>query len=92
MRTTVELPEELFRQVKAKAALQGVSLKELLTGYVAAGLNQKAIAATGRRRQRSRLPVIRRRGLAAIPNLTPELQAKLEEEADFAKFDRSFGR
>jgi plasmid stability protein len=30
MRTTVELPDDLFRQVKARAALQGRSLKDLV--------------------------------------------------------------
>jgi hypothetical protein len=30
MRTTVELPDDLFRQVKARAALQGRPLKDLV--------------------------------------------------------------
>jgi hypothetical protein len=35
MRTTVELPPELMREVKARAAAQGESLKSLLTRAVA---------------------------------------------------------
>lgn len=31
MRTTVDLPDELFRQAKAHAALEGQSLKDLVT-------------------------------------------------------------
>ncbi len=31
MRTTVELPDQLFRQVKSKAAREGVPLKALFT-------------------------------------------------------------
>ena len=37
MKTTLELPDELFRSVKARAAQEGISLKE----YVAAALRQK---------------------------------------------------
>jgi hypothetical protein len=33
-----------------------------------------------------------KRGKGVIPNLTPELQARLEEEEDLAKLHRSFGR
>lgn len=31
MKTTIELPEELFRRAKAQAALRGESLKDLIT-------------------------------------------------------------
>jgi hypothetical protein len=31
VRTTVDIPEELFRQVKARAAVQGLKLKEYFT-------------------------------------------------------------
>ena len=37
MKTTLEFPDELFRSVKAKAAQEGVSLKE----YVTAALREK---------------------------------------------------
>jgi hypothetical protein len=37
MKTTLDLPDELFRSVKARAAHEGMSLKE----YVAAALWQK---------------------------------------------------
>ncbi|MBM3889896.1 MAG: hypothetical protein FJ388_12335 [Verrucomicrobia bacterium] len=84
MRTTLDLPDELFRQVKAKAALQGSSLKELVMRYVESGLRQSAQSkATGRKR--NRLPLIKRRGRSVIANVTPELRAKLEEEEDLAK-------
>ena len=91
MRTTLDLPDDLFRQVKAKAALDGATLKDLLTRYVEGGLRQSAQPAS-QSRQRSSLPVIKARGKRPIPDLTPELQAKLEEEDDLAKLRRSFGR
>ncbi len=34
MRTTIDLPDPLFRRLKAAAALQGVSLKELVARAV----------------------------------------------------------
>jgi len=34
MRTTIDLPDELFRKAKATAALRGVSLKDLFTDFV----------------------------------------------------------
>lgn len=88
MRTTLDLPDELFRQVKAKAALEGTKLKQLLTRYVESGLRQAAQAP----RRRSRLPVIKRRGKQAIPNLTARRQSKWEEKEDLAKLRRSFRR
>jgi hypothetical protein len=88
MRTTLDLPDELFRQVKAKAALEGSKLKELLTRYVESGLREAGQLP----RRRSNLPVIKRRGKLVIRNLTARRQNKLEEEEDLAKLRRSFRR
>jgi hypothetical protein len=77
MRTTLDLPDELFRQVKAKAALEGAKLKDLLTRYVESGLRQPAPPARPPLK-RSKLPIIKRKGKRIIPNLTPELQAQLD--------------
>jgi hypothetical protein len=43
MKTTLELPDELFRSAKARAAQEGISLKE----YVAAALREKLGQASG---------------------------------------------
>ena len=89
MRTTLDLPDDLFRQVKAKAALEGAKLKDLLTRYVEDGLRQPAAR---RPLRRSKLPVIKRRGNQRVGALTSDQQAKIEEEEDLAKLNRSFGR
>jgi len=34
MRTTIDLPDDLFRQAKARAALSGIKLKDLIARYV----------------------------------------------------------
>ena len=91
MRTTLDLPDDLFRQVKAKAALEGATLKDMLTRYIESGLRRPARLA-GEPGRRSILPAMPKRGKGVIPNLTPELQARLEEDEDLAKLHRSFGR
>ena len=91
MRTTLDLPDDLFRQAKARAALEGASLKDVLRRYIESGLQQPTRPAGGAAK-RSTLPVVRARGKGVVPNLTPELQARLEEEEDLAKLHRSFGR
>ncbi len=34
MRTTIDLPDDLFRKLKSEAAIRGTSLKELITDAV----------------------------------------------------------
>jgi len=89
MRTTLDLPDELFRQVKAKAAMEGAKLKDLLTRFVENGLRHQP---EERPLRRSKLPVIKRHRNQRVSSLTAERQSKLEEEEDLAKLDRSFGR
>ena len=38
MRTTLDLPDETFRQLKSQAALSGMKLKELVTQLIERGL------------------------------------------------------
>jgi hypothetical protein len=38
MRTTIDLPDETFRQLKARAALSGLKLKDLVTQMIESGL------------------------------------------------------
>jgi len=42
MRTTIDLPDDLFRRAKATAALQGKSLKELVASVLEKGLPREA--------------------------------------------------
>jgi hypothetical protein len=90
MRTTLELPDSLFRKVKAKAAMEGTTLKQLLVTYVQNGLEKAA--PPGRPRRRSSLPILKRRGHGVVPNLTAQRQSRLQQEEDLAKLSRSFGR
>ena len=96
MRTTIDLPDELLRQVKARAALDGLKLKDLIARYVAQGLagaEEPPASDTATRRQRSPLPVIPRASTGKpIPALSKAELAQIELEEDLAKHVRSAGR
>ena len=92
MRTTLDIPDPLFKEVKTRAVQQGVTLKELLASYIEAGLRSPSVpkntAATGGKLHP--LPV----GIARVPDapLHPalsnaELNAILEAE-DLAEYKR----
>ena len=55
MRTTVDIPDAIYRQLKARAALQGCSVRQLIVRGVEAELNGKQL---GGQRERIRLPLI----------------------------------
>ena len=81
MRTTVDLPDELLRQAKAKAALDGMKLKDLIIRFVQQGLRQGTPPVAPLRRQRSELPVVRAATVRPLPALTNvDVQRILEEE------------
>jgi hypothetical protein len=44
MRTTLDIPDETFRQLKSQAALSGLKLKELVTQLIQRGLAAGVIA------------------------------------------------
>jgi hypothetical protein len=80
MRTTIDLPDETFRRVKAKAALSGLKLKDLITLYVEQGLKGSP-SPTAPPRRRSELPVARAATGRTLPDLTnAEIQSILDEE------------
>ena len=63
MRTTLDLPDPLFRELKARSALRGMLLKDYVAEILQTGLAQTGLARTGlaqtEARPRSPLPVIR---------------------------------
>jgi hypothetical protein len=54
MRTTIDLPDPLFRQVKSAAALRGSTLKQ----FIQEALQQAVATDKGGRRHKVRLPLI----------------------------------
>jgi len=50
MRTTIDLPDDLYRRTKALAALQGSSLKDLIVRAVEREISPPAVRKNGRSR------------------------------------------
>jgi hypothetical protein len=81
MRTTIDLPDELLRKVKAKAALNGLTLKDLITLYVEQGLRGAPPHTAPLQRRRSELPVARATTGRSLPSLTnADIHRILDEE------------
>ena len=82
MRTTLDLPDELFLEAKTRAVQQRTTLKNLITQFIRSGLRSKTITSSQPAR-RTLPPVAIRRvsGQPQNPALTNrQLQAILEEE------------
>ena len=89
MRTTLDLPDETFRQLKAQAALRGFKLKDLVAQFIERGLAASA-AQPDQASPRSPLPVaiVRDPNTPMTPALTnAQLYAILDEE-DVAEYHR----
>lgn len=56
MRTTVDIPDSLYRRLKSRAALRGCSVKQLIVRGVEAELNAQSVQGP---RGRTTLPLIR---------------------------------
>lgn len=83
MRTTIDLPDPIFREVKTRAVQQGTTLKQLVTHYIEAGLQGRSASLPAEPRRRPPLPVAIRRepGTPLTPALSNrELKAILEEQ------------
>ena len=65
MKTTLEIPDALFREAKSRAALENLKLKDLVTE----GL-QMRLAKAGRTNRRTKFPLIKSKGKRKlqIPN------------------------
>lgn len=87
MRTTLDLPDSLFREVKTRAVQQGMTLKDLLAQYIQAGMNAPVGEPTAPRASIP-LPYFRKTEGPSIPARTSaELYAILDEE-DIANYHR----
>lgn len=86
MKTTIDLPDELMREIKVRAAREDRKLKDLVAELLREGLSSTSKPSTTRG-HRVKLPLIRG-GHAAKPGeeLTPERVAEilLAEEVDRA--------
>ena len=80
MRTTIDLPDDLFRQAKARADQDGISFKKLLARFIRQGLDWSAqLGAASPRAERSELPIVRPTTGRPLPIYT---NAELEQILD----------
>ncbi|MEB3306549.1 MAG: hypothetical protein VKK98_00190 [Cyanobacteriota bacterium] len=66
MRTSLELPDSLFARLKARAASEGVPMKQLLQRYLEEGLIASSAPQVGSRSAEA-LPTLPPRPLAVAP-------------------------
>jgi hypothetical protein len=88
MRTTVDLPDDLYRTLKARAGLSGVTLRELVQRLIEQGLRSSTREVDSRKRHDPPPVIIPPRGVA-IPALPRAEVTRMEEEEDKAKHARS---
>lgn len=75
MKTTLDIPDDLFREVKARAALKGIKLKDL----VAEGLRLVLAAeAAGNAPRRVQFPIIK--AGPGAPAITKQMVDEAEEQ------------
>jgi hypothetical protein len=88
MRTTIDLPDDLYRALKARAALRGMTVRDLVRGLIEQSLRQPS-AGTPPRRGRPEPPpvIIPARGVPIAALSRSELR-RLEEEDDEAGIAR----
>jgi hypothetical protein len=89
MRTTLDLPDETFRKLKAEAALRGFKLKELVTQFIERGLAEGYAASTvAVPRSRPPIPIARKADGSVTPALSnAELYAILDDQ-DMEQYQR----
>ena len=89
MRTTLDLPDETFRKLKAEAALRGYKLKELVAQLIERGLSDGPLLPAGERPRRAfAIPIAREAdGTVTRALSNAQLQAILDDE-DLAQFQR----
>jgi hypothetical protein len=89
MRTTLDLPDETFRQLKARAALSGLKLKELVTQLIERGLaNGEPVTASAQQTQSLPVAIKRIPGSPPTPALTNAQLYTLLDEEDAAQYQR----
>jgi hypothetical protein len=86
MRTTIDLPDDLYRTLKARAAFGGTTLRALILQLVEQGLRQPE--ARGQTSQREPPPIIIAPRGVPIRALSASELRRLEEDEDVSRHAR----
>jgi hypothetical protein len=93
MKTTLEIPDDLYREAKAKAAMENRKIKDLIAEGIRLVLEQSASATKPPVRKRpSPFPLIHGKGGPLLKILDNKLIAQLQEEEDIERARRALGR
>jgi hypothetical protein len=87
MRTTIDLPDDLYRALKARAGLSGTTLRQLVKRLIEQGLHSPTDAVALARRHGPPPVIIPPRGVP-IPAASRAELARMEEEEDEANYAR----
>lgn len=79
MRTTVDLPDPLFKQIKAEAALRGMKLREFIMYSLERTLTERS---SKLKSYRVKLPLVRGDGKRLINPTREQLDASLWDSRD----------
>ena len=84
MRTTIDIPDELYRALKTRAAIKGVSLRVLVRDLIEQALAKPSPDRDPSAQAAAALPVAIRGGNTMV-TLSPEDIHRLEEEEDLER-------
>ena len=94
MKTTLDIPDALYREVKIRAARDGVKIKDLVAKTLSAGLhppNQPASLAK-KNKKRSVFPLFTGAGGPLLQNKDLRSLSFLDEQDDLERLHRAFRR
>lgn len=91
MKTTLEIPDTLFKRVKARAAMKGLKLKEVVASALSFYLAQPE-PKPGSHPGRSPFPLVRGKGGPLLKAMSNQTIARLEEDDDLERYRRSLRR
>jgi plasmid stability protein len=92
MKTTLDLPEELVREMKLRAVREGRKLRDVATEVFRRGLAANGPTGKPARRRRVKLPIIPAPPGAAKMKLTGDDVHRLEMETESESYEASVRR
>lgn len=89
MRTTVDLPDDLYRRLKAQAAMNGVPMRDMLQQFIETGLEQRPSTPAAKPGRRNPPPIIIPPCGVPIPAVSAAELRRIDEEEDELRYARS---
>jgi hypothetical protein len=91
VKTTLEIPDGLFKELKAKAAMQGLRMKDVVASALKSYLTQLPLHPK-RGLPKCPFPLVRGPGGPLLKEINNQTIAKLDEEEELERYRRSLGR